>query len=126
MQLSFRLDKRPGESHLALDGKKNPECGSSLGETCISYSGKLRDYKTKGGFVAACKGTRVQDVLFVLITCIGGAVSSYWMCIRNWESLKGHCLLKYPPWYPYYPKCIADPMCQRAKAIHDSLYKGQK
>ena len=23
MQLSFRLDKRPGESHLALDGKKN-------------------------------------------------------------------------------------------------------
>ena len=22
MQLSFRLDKRPGESHLALDGKK--------------------------------------------------------------------------------------------------------
>ena len=24
MQLSFRLDKRPGESHLALDGKKSP------------------------------------------------------------------------------------------------------
>ena len=24
MQLSFRLDKRPGESHLALDGKKEP------------------------------------------------------------------------------------------------------
>ena len=23
MQLSFRLDKRPGESHLALDGKKS-------------------------------------------------------------------------------------------------------
>ena len=23
MQLSFRLDKQPGESHLALDGKKN-------------------------------------------------------------------------------------------------------
>ena len=25
MQLSFRLDKRPGESHLALDGKKGVE-----------------------------------------------------------------------------------------------------
>jgi hypothetical protein len=25
MQLSFRLDKRPGESHLALDGKKRSE-----------------------------------------------------------------------------------------------------
>jgi hypothetical protein len=26
MQLSFRLDKRPGESHLALDGKKILVC----------------------------------------------------------------------------------------------------
>ena len=26
MQLSFRLDKRPGESHLALDGKKSSVC----------------------------------------------------------------------------------------------------
>ena len=26
MQLSFRLDKRPGESHLALDGKKSCVC----------------------------------------------------------------------------------------------------
>ena len=25
MQLSFRLDKRPGESHLALDGKKSDD-----------------------------------------------------------------------------------------------------
>ena len=28
MQLSFRLDKRPGESHLALDGKKFPGVGT--------------------------------------------------------------------------------------------------
>ena len=27
MQWSFRLDKRPGESHLALDGKKEREVG---------------------------------------------------------------------------------------------------
>jgi hypothetical protein len=26
MQLSFRLDKRPGESHLALDGKNSRLC----------------------------------------------------------------------------------------------------
>ena len=30
MQLSFRLDKRPGESHLALDGKKR-SCSPSMG-----------------------------------------------------------------------------------------------
>ena len=28
MQLFFRLDKRPGESHLALDGKKRYAVGS--------------------------------------------------------------------------------------------------
>jgi len=34
MQLSFRLDKRPGESHLALDGKK--EMFSKLsGQSCL-------------------------------------------------------------------------------------------
>jgi hypothetical protein len=32
MQLSFRLDKRPGESHLALDGKNNFELGSQMGQ----------------------------------------------------------------------------------------------
>ena len=31
MQLSFRLDKRPGESHLALDGKKFDKDGQHAG-----------------------------------------------------------------------------------------------
>ena len=35
MQLSFRLDKRPGESHLALDGKKRSR-GSWLGGALVS------------------------------------------------------------------------------------------
>jgi hypothetical protein len=36
MQLSFRLDKRPGESHLALDGKKK-----TLGEKNLPNSSLL-------------------------------------------------------------------------------------
>ena len=31
MQLSFRLDKRPGESHLALDEKTVPACAGAMG-----------------------------------------------------------------------------------------------
>jgi len=32
MQLSFRLDKRPGESHLALDGKNLTKMGNMQAE----------------------------------------------------------------------------------------------
>ena len=41
MQLSFRLDKRPGESHLALDGKKviySRWCCAPVGALIIQYS----------------------------------------------------------------------------------------
>ena len=34
MQLSFRLDKRPGESHLALDGKKKWYLRAVAGDSC--------------------------------------------------------------------------------------------
>ena len=39
MQLSFRLDKRPGESHLALDGKK---VSITLGNWIKTYHGAAR------------------------------------------------------------------------------------
>ena len=40
MQLSFRLDKRPGESHLALDGKKNWYLRAVAGDSCSALFGE--------------------------------------------------------------------------------------
>ena len=58
MQLSFRLDKRPGESHLALDGKKsgysrldeNQEYSKSFGSrSCLSS--QLNLWSTQCGII---------------------------------------------------------------------------
>ena len=39
MQLSFRLDKRPGESHLALDGKKRTNLEPNGTSLCMEELG---------------------------------------------------------------------------------------
>ena len=53
MQLSFRLDKRPGESHLALDGKKKTNFNSHFWSCCLA----IFESKTKK-HLNVCHGWR--------------------------------------------------------------------